>query len=406
MSRASEKLLAFVLVAAVAFTGGTVRFRASGTAAGDTSRAPATESVTRLPAPTADTATTPALSGGEDGGETVPAGIGTVTEPVETAAPSPTPEPKQAETYSLHFVGDCTLACNAYYQGGPLGYDTVVGDDYAYPFAKTIQYFAGDDFTFANLEVALTESDYYVDKTFRFKTHAEYARVMSEGSVEFVGLANNHVLDYGEEGYADTKAAVEAVGLSYAGRDEWAIYETDRGMKIGVYAVSFGSSAQIKAGVEAVKAAGAEFVIAALHFGDEGSYQVNADQMTAARAAVDAGADFVYGSHPHTLQPYELYNGVYIFYSMGNWTFGGNTDPRDKDTLILHLTVQQDPDGSVAVTDMEIIPCACSGTAQGNNFQPVPYEPGTEEYDRTLSKLDGSFTGQNLSIGYGYSAHE
>ncbi|MBR1659321.1 MAG: hypothetical protein IJ705_03285, partial [Oscillospiraceae bacterium] len=78
-------------------------------------------------------------------------------EPDVIAAPEPTPEP-EPEYYSFHFVGDCTLACNAYYQGGPLGYDTVIGTDYAYPFAKTIQYFRDDDFTFANLEVALTES--------------------------------------------------------------------------------------------------------------------------------------------------------------------------------------------------------------------------------------------------------
>ena len=269
-----------------------------------------------------------------------------------------------------------------------------------------MQYFTDDDFTLANLECALTESKNAAQKTFVFKTHADYAQIMTEGGVEFVSLANNHVLDFGKEGYADTKAAVEAVGLGYAGRDEWALYETEKGMVIGVYAVSFGTVDQIKKGVAAVREAGADFVIAALHFGDEGSYQVNAEQKADAHAAIDAGADFVYGSHAHTLQPYEEYKGKWIYYCMGNWTFGGNTNPRDKDTFILRLTVEQASDGTVTVTDREHIPCASSGEKNRNNYQPVPYEKDSEDYKRVMSKLDGSFSGQNLSIGYGYSANE
>ena len=91
---------------------------------------------------------------------------------------------------------------------------------------------------------------------------------------------------------------------------------------------------------------------------------------------------------------------------MGNWTFGGNTNPRDKDTFILRMVLEMSADGSVTVFSREHIPCASSGVLDGNNYQPVPYEEGSEEYLRTLSKLDGSFTGQALSIGYGYSNNE
>lgn len=366
-----------VLLAALAAAGGTIRLRTTAEAATPPEPTPPVErAVPDRPPPA------PALT------------------PDLTPEPTPTPEP---EYYSLHFVGDCTPASVPGVAGG---YESVVGSDYAYPFAKTIQYFADDDFTFANLEVSLTESAAAANKRFVFKASPEYAKIMSEGGVEFVTLANNHVLDYGRQGYDDTRAAVAAEGVAFAGRDEWAIYETERGLKIGVYAVSFGTVDQIKTGVAAVREAGAEFVIAALHWGDEGSYRVNADQRAQGHAAVDAGADFVYGSHPHTLQPVEEYNGVYIYYSMGNWTFGGNTDPRDKDTLILHMTLRRDANGTVAVESLENIPCACSGVRPGNNYQPVPYEAGGEEYERTLSKLDGSFGGQNLSIGYAYTANE
>ena len=325
------------------------------------------------------------------------------TEPPATPAPTPTPAP---EYYTLHFVGDCTLACAAGFQGGPNGYDTITGGDFSYPFAKTRDFFADDDFTMANCECCLTESTNATAKTFTFKTSADYANVFPEGNVEFVTLANNHVLDFGQQGYDDTKAALDAVGIAYAGRDEWTVYETERGLRIGVYAVSFGTVEQIKKGIAAVKDAGADFIIAALHFGDEGSYQVNGDQRSQAHAAVDAGADFVYGSHAHTLQPAEEYNGKYIYYSMGNWSFGGNTNPRDKDTFILRLTVEKTSEGAVSVTKREEIPCASSGETSYNNYQPVPYAEDSEGYARVKSKLDGSFTGANLSIGYGYSANE
>ena len=327
------------------------------------------------------------------------------TEPPKAPAPTPTPEP-EPEYYTLHFVGDCTLACAVGFQGGANGYDTITGGDFAYPFAKTRDYFTGDDFTMANCECCLTASTAAAAKTFTFKTSADYAQVFPEGSVEFVTLANNHVLDYGQAGYDDTKAALDAVGVAYAGRDEWTVYETERGLRIGIYAVSFGTVEQIRNGIAAVKDAGADFIIAALHFGDEGSYQVNADQRSQAHAAVDAGADFVYGSHAHTLQPSEIYEGKYIYYSMGNWTFGGNTNPRDKDTFLLRLTVEKAVDGACTVTEREEIPCASSGETSYNNYQPVPYPEDSEEYKRVLSKLYGSFTGANLSIGYSYTNNE
>ena len=70
----------------------------------------------------------------------------------------------------------------------------------------------------------------------------------------------------------------------------------------------------------------------------------------------------VIGHHPHCPQPVEEYNGHYIYYSFGNWTFGGNTNPRDKDTLILHLTVERQSDGTVQ--DGSITNCKLSPNTQ------------------------------------------
>ncbi len=330
--------------------------------------------------------------------------------PVETAEPSQTPEPTPeptAEVFELSFIGDITPDAVPYHRGSAAAYQNVVKEDnLAYVFEHTLQYFEDDDFTMANFECVLSDYTVAASKNFTFRAPPSYAELMTLGSVEFVTLGNNHVEDYGQQGYDDTKATLDNAGIGYAGRDEYTIYETESGLKIGVYAVSFGKTAQIKAGIKALADEGAEFIIAALHWGDEGSYDVNSLQLEQGHAAIDAGADVVYGSHPHTLQPVEFYNDHYIFYSMGNWSFGGNTDPRDKDTVIAKLEVTRDVDGTVSVTDLTLIPCAASGVKSGNNYQPVPYEEGSEDYERTISKLEGSFTGSNLTIPYEYGFNE
>ena len=392
--KTTEKIIAVIAVVLVALTGGTAQFRPA-------AESPQQEMIFDHVEPTGEL---PDMGEAEwIPVESVPHGKRTEEAPEQIPEPTPEPEP---EYFTLHFIGDCTLASAVGFQGGPNGYDTITGGDVNYPFAKTAQYFADDDFTMANCECCFTESNNATAKTFTFKTGAEYAGVFPAGSVEFVTLANNHVLDYGQTGYDDTKAALDAVGVAYAGRDEWTIYETESGLKIGIYAVSFGTFDQIREGIAAVKEAGADFIIAALHFGDEGSYQINGDQQVQAHAAIDLGADFVYGSHPHTLQPMEEYNGGLITYSMGNWTFGGNTNPRDKDTFILRMELRRDPDGTVSISDYEIIPCASSGELSYNNYQPVLYAEDGEGYQRVLSKLDGTFTGANLKIGYSYSVNE
>ena len=241
-----------------------------------------------------DGPTRPPSMSAEDEGADAPA----VSEEPD-ASPSPAAEP---EVFNLSFIGDITPDAVPYYRGSSVAYQNVVtADNLGYVFEKTVQYFEDDDFTMANFECVLSNYDVPADKNFTFRAPPEYVGILTSGSVEFVTLGNNHVEDYGEQGYADTKAALDEAGIGYAGRDEYSIYETESGLKIGVYAVSFGKVSQIQAGIAALKEAGAEFIIAALHWGDEGAYDVNSLQLEQGHAAIDAGADVVYGSHPHTL---------------------------------------------------------------------------------------------------------
>ena len=125
-------------------------------------------------------------------------------------------------------------------------------------------------------------------------------------------------------------------------------------------------------------------------------------QTSLAHAAIDAGADLVYGSHPHVLQPVEEYGDGFIIYSLANWSFGGNSRPADMDTAIVQLTVMRDTDGAVSIFDYKLIPCRVSSVSSHNDYCPTPYEEGSEDYERALSKISGVYSGPNFNVDYSF----
>lgn len=128
--------------------------------------------------------------------------------PPEAEEPDP-----QADRFVLSFAGDCTLGAEHDTWNRLGNFPDVVGDDYAYPLAGVKHVFAEDDFTFVNLECALTDADTPADKTYRFRGLPAYGQILTEGSVEGVTLANNHSLDYGAEGLADTRQVLAELGI-------------------------------------------------------------------------------------------------------------------------------------------------------------------------------------------------
>ena len=327
----------------------------------------------------------------------------------ETEAPTTVPptetEPEETEPpeirYTLTFTGDCTLASDPGNFGSPHGFIGTIGTDYDYPFRNVADIFENDDFTIINLESVLADSGTGASKLFTFRGPTAYTQIMTGSSVEAVTLANNHTEDYGKAGYESTTQALNEAGIWYVEEDKTTLVTTESGLTIGLYADAFNfSKSDIQKNVKKLRDQGAEIIICAFHWGNEGSYRPTNDQKTFAKAAIDTGADIVYGHHPHVLQPIEEYNGGYIFYSLGNFSFGGNHFPRDMDSAIVQVEVLRDENGKVHLDGLNIIPVSISSMKGQNNFQPIPYEEGTTEYDRTMSKLDGTFTGPDLVVNY------
>ena len=320
------------------------------------------------------------------------------TEPATVPTTEATePEP---EVFTLTFVGDCTFGSNEANWYAPYGFIKTVGENYDYPFRNVISYFENDDFTMINLEGPFCDSGNPAQKKHTFRGPTSYVNFITENSIEAVTLANNHTQDYGKAGYAATIQTLEDAQVPYVAENSSVIVTTNSGLTIGIYAAVYNSwdMEDLKTEVAALREQNVDLVIYAVHWGTEGSYHPVSNQVDMAHEIIDAGVDIIYGSHPHVLQHVEEYNGGIIYYSLGNFCFGGNLYPRDLDTAILQQQVIREPDGTVHLGELTMIPASVSSIPIRNNFQPTPYEEGTEEYARALSKLDGTWTGYDLQI--------
>ena len=293
---------------------------------------------------------------------------------------------------TLSVVGDCTLGTDETFD-----YDTSLNAYYenygsAYFLQNVKSIFSQDDLTIANFEGPLTESDAREDKTFAFKGPASFTSILTDGSVEAVNTANNHSHDYGDQSYEDTMTALDAAGIVHFGYDETAVMDV-KGIKVGMVGIyelkdHLEREQQLKDNIAKVKADGAQLIVVIFHWGNETETVPDSNQTTLGRLAIDEGADLVCGHHPHVLQGIETYKGKNIVYSLGNFCFGGNSSPRDMDTMIYQQTFTITSEGVQADNVTNVIPCSISSAAyEGyNNYQPTPAEG--DEAARILAKIN------------------
>nr|HML47398.1 CapA family protein [Clostridia bacterium] len=271
---------------------------------------------------------------------------------------------KPTDRIRISFVGDCTLGSEEQYQNHPRNFVSMIANlGMEYPFLSVRAVFLSDDLTLANLEGTFTDRTRASDKSFVFRAPAEYAKILSLGGVEAVNLANNHTLDYGVNGLADTKQALSLAGVLYSGSGDLAVYES-KGVRIGMtgYGYPHSNTAEALArDIPLLREMGCQIVIVSMHAGREESQTLIRDQTKVAHAAIDLGADVVVGHHPHVLQGIEIYEGKPILYSLGNFSFGGNANPDDWDTVLAQMEFDVHEDGTVSPVLLRLLPCVISG---------------------------------------------
>ena len=300
---------------------------------------------------------------------------------VQVLASTVSPQNKET-SITISAIGDVTLGQDErfLYEGSFDHYYKLKGPNYFFSGVKKI--LSEDDLTIANLEGTLTDATEKPDKrhqgngAFFFRGNPHYTSILNDGSIEAVNLANNHSMDFLNKGLADTQSTLDHAGITHFGDKKVAVYEKN-GVKIGLIGVnSLGPleegvdisdlMSELKADIQTLKER-ASLIIVSFHWGIENNYNPTQEQRQLGQFAVDQGADLVLGHHPHVLQTYETYQGKCIVYSLGNFVFGGNSNPKYKDTEIFRQKYSFVNGKLVEISSPQVIPCRLS-----TSFRPEP----------------------------------
>lgn len=292
-------------------------------------------------------------------------------------------------TISISAVGDCFFGndINSAVAGD---FDSVIkqnGNDYSYCFNNVRKYFEADDLTLINYEGSISENGVRMDKEFAFRSNPEYVNFLTGSSIEIANLSNNHSRDYGETALQDTKDILTENGIAHCIGGEFAVIEKE-GIKIGFIgtnAMRYDESTAFISNLDLLKEQSPDIIVAVFHWGNERETIPTNEQQTLAHTAIDNGADLVIGHHPHVLQGVEKYNGKYILYSLGNFAFGGNKNPTDKDTMIFNQVFYFEDGRLLNIDKASIIPCSVSSATSTNNYQPTPLKG--DEFNRVKDKI-------------------
>jgi poly-gamma-glutamate synthesis protein (capsule biosynthesis protein) len=235
--------------------------------------------------------------------------------------------------------------------GGARGWGSLLAD--------VSDVFEGADFGFVNLETPVAPAHSKGSKPFMFDAPVALPEALRATGIKIVSFANNHVMDQGWAGFAETRDHLREIGLQFVGSGDTAaqtwrplIVEAN-GIKVGWLGmtrwlngnrnpdkddqphVNFfpypgesggapgADEAQVLAAVKAAKAQ-CDMLVVSIHWGIEYATTPRPEDVDLAHKMLDAGASVIVGHHPHVLQQIETYTTgdgrlAVIFYSLGNF---------------------------------------------------------------------------------------
>lgn len=202
---------------------------------------------------------------------------------------------------------------------------------------------ADADLVVGNLETVLAVGGTPRDDKLCLAGDPRYAQAFAAAGIDILTLANNHCLDFGPEGLAETRRYLDTAGIaalgagSDLGEASQPLVVERNGLRVGFIAACHASTmpsavatahspgvapleqGALLAAIAALKPA-VDHVILLLHWGLEYAHYPTPEQVTLARRAVERGASAVLGHHSHSLQGIETYGGGVIAYSLANLT--------------------------------------------------------------------------------------
>jgi len=238
------------------------------------------------------------------------------------------------------------------------------------------------DLTLVNLETAVTSGGTPQPKYYHFRTNPEAFTALRDAGIDVANMANNHVLDYGRVGLADTMAAARrahfpVLGLGVNAAAAWSPYVvTVKGVRIAFLGVSQvaelasswvatknrsgqANAINLHRTLAAVRAAKkvADVVIVIMHWGTEGQACPDANQLALAPKLAAAGANIIVGSHAHILQGSGWLGRTFVAYGMANFLWWETSYSTATGVLLLTLH-RRGP------LTWRFVPATVSGTGQ------------------------------------------
>lgn len=225
--------------------------------------------------------------------------------------------------------------------------------------------FGSSDVSIVNLETSIGTGGTRAVKKFNFQAPPAAFAAVAAGGVDVIGMANNHAMDFGQKGLAQTFEAIteQQANVIGIGREENAAYAPFRtevkGQRIAVIAATqvidsnlvqswtatttnpgVASAKRVDRLVAAVQQARAEAdtVVVFLHWGTEKTYCPDKNQLSLAPRLAEAGADVIVGTHAHRVQGGGFLGAAYVEYGLGNLQFKSGSDAAREGGL-LQVTV-------------------------------------------------------------------
>ncbi|MFM8432716.1 MAG: CapA family protein, partial [Bacteroidota bacterium] len=245
-------------------------------------------------------------------------------------------------------------------------------DDGKKLLAPVITYLAAADVTFGNMEGTILSGQGIPKQCkdpslcYVFKSPDHYVDYFKEAGFDLLSVANNHSGDFGKPGKDNTVRLLNDRGIAFAGFSDHptAIIEKN-GLKIGLCAFAPNSGTvninDHKTAKEIVRnlAKSCDIVIVSFHGGAEGAGHTHITRKTEtfygenrgnpylfAREVIDAGADVVLGHGPHVTRAFDVYQGRFIAYSMGNFATYGRFNLKGSAGLAPIVNIKINSDGS------------------------------------------------------------
>lgn len=259
-----------------------------------------------------------------------------------------------------------------------------------YDFEPTFEYvkkiLSSADITAGNLETTIGDSNDKFTGYPRFRSPSEFLIALKNSGFDFLFTANNHSIDYGEEGVLKTIKHLKENKIHYTGSfesfsdyDSLRIFEHN-GFKICMIAATYGTNGinippnkkhliniinldTLKNQITKAREKKIDLVIINLHFGDEYSTKPNSFQKMVVDSLISYGADIIIGNHPHTLQPIEVrkstnskIDSIVIAYSLGNFLSNQRQILTATGAILIIEIEKELNNDSLKLKDLEVIP--------------------------------------------------